>query len=74
MTEQLMLLPNKDFNNMLLVRVPDDFEGQEAFRRAVGIIAEIESLNKNYSLDDLINALEDHGFMPITFVLGPEIV
>jgi len=43
------------------------------FRHVTGIIASVEEDNPAYTWDDIRNELEDHGFEPLTFVLGPEL-
>ncbi len=73
MSETLMILPAKDPTAIRLVRVPDDFEEHEVFRHVTGIIASVEESNPAYSWEDISNELEDHGFIPLTFVLGPEL-
>ncbi len=71
MNPTLMVLPAKDSNAIRVVSVPDDFEEHEAFRHVTGLIASVEEENPNYSLDDLVEVLEDHGFEPQNFTLGP---
>jgi hypothetical protein len=73
MGENLMLLPSREFRNIRLVRVPDDFEQHEAFRHATGLIAQAEEANPGCGWDDVAELLEAHGFEPVPFVLGPEL-
>ncbi len=73
MNEQLMLLPCKDYTKTLLLSLPTGYEGQEAFRKVVGIIAEIESHPGAIPLEELIATLEDHGFVALPYMVGPEI-
>ena len=73
MSDTLMILPANDPTAIRLVRVPDDFEEHEVFRHVTGIIASIEEENPAYTWDDIKNELEDHGFEPISFVLGPSL-
>ena len=73
MNETLMILPSKNPSAIRLVRVPDDYEEHEVFRHVTGIIASVEEDNPAYTWDDICNELEDHGFEPLTFVLGPEL-
>ena len=73
MSETLMILPAKDATAIRLVRVPDDYEEHEVFRHVTGIIANVEEENSAYTWDDIRNELEDHGFEPVTFILGPEL-
>ena len=71
MSDTLMILPASDANNIRLVRVPDDFESHEAFRHVTGLIATAEEQGPDYDLDDILAALEDHGFETVEFILGP---
>ncbi len=73
MADRLMILPSRVFERMRLVSIPEDFEEHEAFRHVTGIIADVEESNPDFSADELSDALEDHGFVPVTFVLGPEL-
>ncbi len=68
-----MILPAKDPTAIRLVRIPDDYEEHEVFRHVTGIIAQVEEENPAYSWDDIKNELEDRGFEPMTFILGPEL-
>lgn len=71
MSETLMLLPANDVTRIRLVRVPDDFESHEAYRHVTGVIAAAEEQDKQ--LDDILADLEDRGFEPVDFILGPEL-
>lgn len=71
MNPSLMILPASDSNSIRLVRLPDDFESHEAYRHVTGLIASIEEQQPDCSTDDIIATLEDHGFQPVEFVLGP---
>lgn len=71
MTSHLMILPSKDFDRIRLLRIPQDFEPQEVFRHATGLIAEIEEANPDYTWEQIVEQLEDHGFQTEEFVLGP---
>jgi len=71
MNSTLMVLPAKDSNAIRVVRVPSDFEEHEAFRHVTGLIASVEEENPNYGWDDILEVLEDHGFEPLSFTLGP---
>ena len=73
MEKKLMILPARDHKAIRLVRIPDDFEEHEVFRRVVGLIAEEEEQNPDYTWDDIAGTLEDHGFELVEFVLGPEL-
>jgi len=73
MDNKLMVLPSRDPKAIRLVRIPTDFEEHEVFRRVVGLIAEVEEQNPDYSWEDIAAMLEDHGFEPVDFILGPEL-
>jgi len=73
MGEKLLLLPNGEFGKIRLVRVPVDLDEHEAFRNATGVIASVEEGNPNYSLEDIEDALEEHGFQLVDYILGPEL-
>lgn len=73
MNNRLMILPAKDPTAIRLVRIPEDYEEHEVFRHVTGIIASIEEANPAYTWDDIQAELEDHGFEPLTFILGPEL-
>ena len=73
MSDTLMILPAKDSKAIRLVRIPDDFEEHEVFRHVTGLIAKVEEANPNYSWEEIAAELEDHGFEPIDFILGPMI-
>jgi len=71
MSTRLMLLPSKSFEQIRLLRIPDDFEDHEAYRLATGVIAEVELNIPGCSWEDVWDALEEHGFEKLDFVLGP---
>jgi len=71
MSKPLMILPSSDSNSIRLVRLPDDFESHEAFRHVTGIIAAIEEQQPDCTTEDILASLEDHGFEPVEFILGP---
>jgi len=71
MSETLMILPASESTAIRLVRVPDEFEQHEAFRHVTGLIANIEEDNPDYAWEDIAAILEDHGFEPVDFILGP---
>jgi len=70
---RLMILPNKDFNNILLVRMPDDFTEQEAYRHLTGVIAALEERAPIQDRGEVIEALEERGFEVVGHYLGPEL-
>ena len=71
MSNTLMILPASDTRNIRLVRIPDDFESQEVFRHVTGLIAAVEEQDPDCDQDDILAALEDHGFEAVEFILGP---
>jgi len=71
MSDTLMILPSSNPDAIRLVRVPDDFESHEAFRHVTGLISGVEEQGRDYDLDDIMAALEDHGFEAVDFILGP---
>ncbi len=71
MSDQLMILPAHEPSQTRLVRVPDDLEAHEAYRHVTGLIAEIEESQPGYDWDDISALLEEHGYEPVDFILGP---
>lgn len=71
MSDTLMVLPARDPTQIRLVRVPDELEEHEAFRHVTGLIASVEEQNPDYQWEDIAATLEDHGFEPVDFLLGP---
>ena len=71
MSKPLMILPSSDSNSIRLVRLPDDFESHEAFRHVTAIIAAVEEQQPDCTTEDILASLEDHGFEPVEFILGP---
>ncbi len=71
MSDVLMILPASESTGIRLVRVPDEFEQHEAYRRVTGLVADIEEENPDYTWEDIVASLEDHGFEPVEFILGP---
>lgn len=71
MSTSLMILPAGDNNSIRLVRLPEDFEEHEAYRHVTSLIATIEEQQPDCSSDDILASLEDHGFEPVDFILGP---
>ena len=71
MSNTLMILPASNAKNIRLVRIPDDFESHEVFRHVTGLIAAVEEQEPNCDRDDILAALEDHGFETVEFIPGP---
>ncbi len=73
MKSKLMILPATEANAIRLLRVPDDFEEQEAYRHVTGVIARVEEDDADYDWDDIAAELEAHGFETVDFILGPSL-
>jgi hypothetical protein len=73
MTADLMILPAADKAKIRLVRIPPDYPSKEAYRHVTGLIAQVEEQTPGYSWDDVLAALEDQGFEPVAFHLGPSL-
>ena len=71
MSPSLMILPASDSKSIRLVRLPEDFESHEAYRHVTALIATIQQQQPDCSSDDILATLEDHGFEPVDFILGP---
>ena len=73
MSDKLMILPSNSSDKIRLVRIPDDYEEHEVYRRATGIIAGVEEKIPDYNWEDILEALEENGFNEVEFILGPEL-
>jgi len=71
MHAKFMILPAQEAHAIRLVRIPDDLGQHEAFRFATGLIAQAEEDNPDFEWEDIASVLEDHGFEPVDFILGP---
>lgn len=71
MNNELMILPAREFGKIRLVRIPNDYQGQEVFRHVTRLIAEVEEASAGYVWEDIRTSLEDHGFEIVEFLLGP---
>jgi hypothetical protein len=71
--DRLMLLPAGDPGKIRLIRVPEDFQSQEAFRRVTGLIAQVEESDQDCDWEDLQAVLEENGFEALSFDLGPSL-
>ena len=71
METNYMILPAADTGAIRLVRVPPDFEAHEAYRHVTGLIARVEEEDPDFGWEDIAAMLEDHGFEPVDFILGP---
>ena len=72
MNNKLMILPANKMIDIRLIQIPDDFEQHEAYRYVTGIIAKVEEDSES-NRDDILELLEDRGFEPIEFILGPSL-
>jgi len=68
-----MLLPARNVENIRLVKIPDDFDQRDALRHATSLIASVEEDNAEYTWEDIAPILEDHGFVPVEFMVGPDL-
>jgi hypothetical protein len=73
MTDKLMILPAADKSKIRLVRIPPDFEDQEVYRHVTGLIALVEEQDPGCTWEDVLTMLEDRGFEPVEFQLGPSL-
>lgn len=73
MSDEFMILHSKDEKKIRLLKIPEDFEKHEVYRFATGLIASIEERTSDYDWDDILEALEEHGFEEVEFILGPEL-
>lgn len=70
---KLMVFPSSDPDHIKVMQVPDDFEEHEIYRCATSIISAVQEGNRNCSWDEVEEGLEENGFKPVEFVLGPEL-
>ena len=71
MNSRIMLLPSKEPSDIRLISIPDDLKEQEAYRHATGIIAAIEESQSDWQWSDIEDALEEHGFQLVEYIMGP---
>lgn len=71
MSTRLMILPSPVFENIRLLSVPEDFEEHEVYRHVTGIIARTQEAQPGCAWETLAEALEDHGFSVVPYILGP---
>ncbi len=71
MSQSLMVLPSIQFEQIRVVRIPDDLEAHEAYRFATGIIAQAEEATEGYAWEDIAEALEGRGFEAVDVLIGP---
>ncbi|MCG8428588.1 MAG: hypothetical protein MI754_14640 [Chromatiales bacterium] len=70
---RIMVLPSRDPAKLRVVKIPADMEEQEVYRYTTGVIAAVEEADADYEWEDIEDALEQHGFETLEFVLGPTI-
>ena len=73
MGDKLILLPGADNKSCRILRMPEDMDDHEAFRNVTGIIAGLEERDGVVNPEDLDDALEDHGFVSVDYIVGPGI-
>lgn len=73
MSVRLMVLPAGEPGGIRVVSIPEDRKEQEAFRHVTGIISEVEESDPDYAWEDIEDALEEHGYRVLEFVLGPSL-
>ncbi len=73
MSAKLIMLPGKKLEQTRLVKIPDHYDGHEAFRHTTGLIAGVEEENTNCTWDDIAEVLEEHGFEVVDYIIGPEL-
>lgn len=73
MSQTLMLLPASNASAARLVRIPADVEHHEAYRHVTGLIAAIEQSSPGCGWEEIAPVLEDHGYEPVDFIVGPAI-
>ncbi len=71
--QDLMILPASDKTKIRLVRIPPDYPAKEAYRHVTGLIAEVEEESPGCCWEEVLAALEDQGFEPVEFQLGPSL-
>lgn len=72
MSDNLMILPADKHEDIRLIRIPDDFEEHEAYRYVTGLIAKAEE-DSDYDWGDILDLLEERGFEPVEFIIGPSL-
>ncbi|MEA3274451.1 MAG: hypothetical protein U9Q81_03990 [Pseudomonadota bacterium] len=73
MAERFMVLPSEDVSRIRVVTVPEDMSSHEAYRYLTGLIAEIERTGDDRWVEDVLDALEDHGFESVECAIGPHL-
>ena len=73
MPAKLIMLPSKTLEQIRLIKIPEHYDGHEAFRHTTGLIAGVEEENPDHTWDDIAEALEAHGFEVVDYIMGPEL-
>lgn len=73
MGSRLMVLPSVKPEGIRVVSIPEDVDGQEAFRHATGVISRVEENDPDYTWEDIEDALDEQGYRVLDFVLGPAV-
>jgi hypothetical protein len=73
MNDTLMILPASDPGSIRLVRVPADYQEDEAFRYVANLMTRLEEEDPMLAGDDVVAVLEDYGFEVLDFILGPSL-
>ncbi len=73
MSAKLIMLPSKTLEQTRLIKIPEHYDGHEAFRHTTGLIAGVEEENSDHTWDDIAEVLEAHGFEMVDYIIGPEL-
>jgi len=73
MPAKLIMLPSKKLEHTRLIKIPEHYDGHEAFRHTTGLIAGVEEENPDYTWDDIAEVLEAQGFEVVNYIMGPEL-
>ena len=71
--KNLMVFPAKENKDIKLVQYPNDYDSREIYRHVTGLIADMEQNHDDCQWEDIAAMLEDHGFVILDYVLGPEL-
>ena len=71
MIQPLMVLPSIEAGRIRVVTVPEDMSSHEAYRYVTGLIAGVPRNAEDGWVDEVLDALEEHGFETVSFDLGP---
>ncbi|MCP3867361.1 MAG: hypothetical protein GY703_04540 [Gammaproteobacteria bacterium] len=73
MSGKLMILPSAKLDGIRLVAIPEDLDSPEAFRHVTGVISAVEESDPDYTWEDIEDALDEHGYRTMDFILGPSL-